>query len=71
MVDAKCFGSYVHGILDNQAVIDFILKPYVKDAAQTTFDADTFKNRQYDLLAEWLCEHIDIPQIYKILENND
>jgi adenosylcobyric acid synthase len=71
MVDAKCFGSYVHGILDNQAVIDFILKPYIKDADQTIFDADAFKNQQYDLLAAWLREHLDISQIYKILESND
>ncbi len=71
MADAKCFGSYVHGVLDNQAVIDFILRPYLKEADQTTFDADAFKNQQYDLLAAWLREHIDIPQIYKILENND
>lgn len=71
MADAKCFGSYVHGILDNQALIDFILKPYIKEATQTTFDAEVFKNQQYDLLAEWLREHIDISRVYKILQNND
>jgi adenosylcobyric acid synthase len=71
MADNKCFGSYVHGILDNQAVIDFILKPYEKANSQMSFDANKFKNEQYDLLAQWLREHIDIPQIYKILENND
>lgn len=71
MVDAKCFGSYVHGILDNQAVIDFILRPYEKEAGRMTFDAEKFKNGQYDLLAEWLRKHLDIPQIYKILEYND
>lgn len=71
MADAKCFGSYVHGILDNQALIDFILKPYIKEAAQTTFDAEVFKNQQYDLLAEWLREHIDISRVYNILQNND
>lgn len=71
MVDAKCFGSYVHGILDNQSVIDFILAPYLRAEAQTDFDADEFKNKQYDLLAQWLREHIDIPQLYKIMENND
>ncbi len=71
MLDAKCFGSYVHGILDNQAVIDFILSPYLKEAGDINFDADAFKNKQYDLLAEWLREHIDIPQLYKIMKSND
>lgn len=68
MADAKCFGSYVHGLLDNQAVIDFILGPYQKVADNVDFDADDFKNRQYDLLAKWLREHIDIPQLYRIME---
>ena len=71
MADAKCFGSYVHGLLDNQAVIDFILAPYQKETDNVNFDADDFKNRQYDLLAQWLREHIDIPQLYKIMESYD
>ncbi len=71
MADEKCFGSYVHGILDNQSVIDFLLAPYVKAESQTDFNADEFKNKQYDLLAQWLREHIDIPQLYKIMESND
>ena len=71
MADAKCFGSYVHGLLDNQAVIDFILNPYLKGADNIIFDAGDFKNKQYDLLAQWLREHIDIPQLYKIMESYD
>ncbi len=71
MADDKCFGSYVHGILDNQAVIDFILKPYGKDVEKTGQDADAFRNEQYDLLALWLREHIDIPRIYEILKSDD
>ncbi len=71
MVDAKCFGSYIHGILDNQAVIDFILSSYQQVAGDKNFDADAFKNEQYDLLAQWLREHINIPQLYKIMERND
>lgn len=71
MVDSKCFGSYMHGILDNQPVIDFILNPYRKDEEKVTLDLEKFKNEQYDLLAEWLRKHIDIGQIYNILGNND
>lgn len=71
MVDDKCFGSYVHGILDNPAVIDFILRPYRKEADQIAFDSARFKNEQYEMLAEWLREYLDIPQIYKILGKDD
>lgn len=71
MVDSKCFGSYVHGILDNNAVIDFILQPYINKTEVSDFDADEFKNEQYDLLAKWLREYVDIPQLYKIMECDD
>ncbi|MDE6342690.1 MAG: cobyric acid synthase [Muribaculaceae bacterium] len=71
MADDKCFGSYVHGLLDNQAVIDFILGQYQKDTDNMNFDADDFKNKQYDLLAQWLRRYIDIPLLYKIIERYD
>lgn len=71
MVDGQCFGTYVHGILDNTAVIEFILKPFIKRNMAETFNPVTFKNRQYDLLADWLREYIDIPKIYEILSYND
>lgn len=71
MADARCFGSYVHGMLDNEAVIDFILKPFVAAGSKVDFDAEKFRNEQYDLLADWLREHIDIKQLYKIMESDD
>lgn len=71
MVDGKCFGSYVHGILDNPAVIDFILNPFEDRGDKVDFDAESFKNEQYDLLAKWLRQYIDIPELYKIMERND
>jgi adenosylcobyric acid synthase len=71
MVDGKCFGSYVHGILDNPAVIDFILSPFEDRGDTVDFDAESFKNEQYDLLAQWLRQYIDIPELYKIMGRND
>ena len=29
-VNQKCMGSYIHGILDNQAFIDYLLEPYAE-----------------------------------------
>ena len=30
-VNQKCMGSYIHGILDNQAFIDYLLEPYAEN----------------------------------------
>lgn len=71
MIDEKCFGSYIHGILDNTSVIDFILKPFQAIGQTTSFDASAFKEKQYDLLADWLRTYIDIPLLYKIMDDDD
>lgn len=76
MADERCFGSYLHGILDNAAVIDHLLKPYLSEESKGEdsregFDAQAFRENQYDLLAEWLREYIDIPRLYKIMEEDD
>lgn len=71
MVDEKCFGSYVHGILDNPAVIDFVLKPYENGVEKTDFDVKSFREEQYDLLAHWIRMNVDISRLYKIMESDD
>ena len=69
-VDGKCMGSYIHGILDNTAFIDFLLEPHKAklDAAASSFDYHAFKEQQYDLLAEHVRGHVDVPLLYKILK---
>ncbi len=71
MVDGRCFGTYIHGLLDNAAVIDFLLQPFRKDNKREEFDFSVFRQQQYDLLADWLREYVDIPQLYKIMSQND
>jgi adenosylcobyric acid synthase len=68
MAGPRCFGSYLHGLLDNQPVIDYILKPYDRGGECVVFDASEFKERQYDLLADWLRKHMDIQRLYEIME---
>lgn len=68
MAGPRCFGSYLHGLLDNQPVIDYILKPYDRGGECVVFDAAEFKERQYDLLADWLRKHMDIQRLYEIME---
>ncbi|MDE6117865.1 MAG: cobyric acid synthase, partial [Duncaniella sp.] len=71
-----CMGSYIHGILDNQEVIDFLLHPYVDSAVSvesstTSQDYAAYKESQYDLLAERLREYVDIQQLYRIMEGDN
>lgn len=68
MVGERCFGTYLHGILDNKEVIDYLLRPYMKDSAESEAeDYREFKERQYDLLADRIREYVDIPQLYDII----
>lgn len=66
--DDKCMGTYIHGILDNAPFIDYLLAPYAGESRRTEFDYREFKRRQYDLLADHVRKYVDIPAIYKILE---
>ena len=69
-VDAKCMGSYIHGILDNPAFIDRLLAPHSAKLAQaaTTFDYHAFKETQYDRLADHVRKYVDVPLLYDILK---
>ena len=74
MVDATCMGTYIHGILDNPEFIDFLLEPFADKFSETaeTFDYHRFKEEQYDMLAEHVRKHVDMPLIYQILtESHD
>jgi len=65
-----CIGTYIHGFLDNAAVIDFLLRGKTGEKVSAQSYAD-FKNQQYDLLADHVRRYVDIPQLYKILQGDD
>lgn len=69
--DRTCMGTYVHGILDNPSVIDYLLEPFADKLKETTFDYKAFKEEQYDKLAAHIRKHVDLPLIYQILTDND
>ena len=62
-----CIGTYIHGFLDNQSVIDYLLGTKQPVAAQ---NADSFKNEQYNKLAAHVRQHVDIQRIYDILSHD-
>ncbi len=69
MENKNCMGTYIHGFLDNQPVIDYILKPFaLKADGGKNETAEEFKNRQYDLLAEHVRKHIDIDKLINIMK---
>lgn len=68
MVSPTCMGTYIHGILDNQPFIEFLLEPHIqKTKSLETFDYHKFKEQQYDKLAEHVRKHLNIPLVYDIL----
>lgn len=73
MADSRTFGTYIHGILDNRAVTDMLLEPYLdrtdKQGAMT--DYRTYRESQYDAWADLLRESLDIPLLYDIMTSND
>ncbi|MBQ9677660.1 MAG: cobyric acid synthase [Prevotella sp.] len=67
-VDAHCMGTYVHGILDNAPFIDELLRPFGEKLQDTkAFDYQAYKERQYDLLAEHIRQHVDISAVYRMM----
>ena len=71
-VSPKCMGTYVHGILDNAPFVDFLLSPFKEkmELADKPFDYKAFKEEQYDKLARHVRQHVDMKQIYQILNND-
>lgn len=72
LVDRTCMGTYIHGILDNAAFIDYLLEPFAgKVKERSTFDYQAFKEQQYDKLADHVRAHVNLPLVYQILKQHD
>ena len=68
-VNNKCMGTYIHGILDNTAVIDYILQPYMDRLEDNShFNYAEYKEEQYDKLAAHIRRYVDVEYVYKILK---
>ena len=67
----RCWGSYMHGILDNPAVLDNLAEGFDTETTTGPFDYAAFKEEQYDKLADHVRQHVNLPLIYKILTDNN
>lgn len=66
---SKCFGTYIHGILDNQIVIDCLLEPYADKLNEKPMSLAEFKEQEYNKLADHVRKHVKMDVLYKILKN--
>ena len=73
LVNDKCMGTYVHGILDNAPFVNFLLRPYAEKIEQGArpFNYQVFKEEQYNRLADHVRHHVDMERIYKIIKNEE
>ncbi|GAF04164.1 cobyric acid synthase [Saccharicrinis fermentans DSM 9555 = JCM 21142] len=65
-VNEKCWGSYFHGILDNQVVINELLGEF--GVENHDFDYVEYKEKNYDQLADYIRQYMDLDYIYKLLK---
>ena len=67
MLHDRCWGTYIHGILDNSIVVDDLLRPYSDKIGHTTFDYSRFKEQQYDKLADHFRQYVNMDLLYNEL----
>ncbi|WP_196888706.1 cobyric acid synthase [Aureivirga sp. CE67] len=62
----NCWGTYMHGILDNEVVINDILKPFQEE--EIFFNYKEYRVENYQKLADLLEESLNFDQILKDME---
>ncbi|MCH5212379.1 MAG: cobyric acid synthase [Oscillospiraceae bacterium] len=70
---ANVYGSYIHGIFDNEAVTKAIIsalmeKKGINPSGLKTFSMREYKEKQYDILADAVRNALDMDMVYKIIE---
>ena len=70
-LDDHCWGSYMHGILDNPSVLDMLANELDTKTDNKPFDYAAFKEEQYDKLAELVRKHMDLKYIYDSLAKSE
>jgi adenosylcobyric acid synthase len=76
-VSGNCLGTYIHGILDNQQFIDWMIKDKLEETQclasenpkpDTTLESyKSFKDEQYNRLADHVRKYVDVERIMKVM----
>ena len=63
----------MHGILDNAAFVDELLKPFAGKFSSDapSFDYQAYKEEQYNKLADHVRRYVDMERVYQILSAHD
>lgn len=67
-IDSKTWGTYLHGVLDNGAVIRQILESNNFTGEIETFDYKSFKEEQYNKLADHVRKHTNMDLFYELIK---
>jgi adenosylcobyric acid synthase len=65
-LNAKTWGTYLHGIFDNAEIVKTVLAEWGKDNKNLQ-DFQQFKEQQYDKLANLLRKYVDIKYVYETM----
>jgi adenosylcobyric acid synthase len=66
-LNPRTWGTYLHGIFDNEIVVNQVLLQAGLKKQITIQDYASFKNQQYNKLAQWIRENVNLNVIYKSL----
>ena len=67
----NCFGTYLHGILDNAEFVDQLIQPYLKEKSeQPPFDYFKFKEEQFNKLADHVRENVNMELVYEMIKTD-
>ena len=67
------YGTYVHGIFDRKEIAEAVIKTLADKKGVTAgneilLDYSSFKEKEYDKMADILREHLDMDKIYGMLK---
>lgn len=73
--NGNVYGTYVHGIFDNGEIVTAIVETIAKSKGveidiNAEADYESFKDSQYELLANEMRKHMDIGAIYRMLNDS-
>ncbi len=72
-LDKDVYGTYIHGIFDKEKIADTVLRALCKKKGiayegGTILDYASFKEKEYDRMADVLREHLNMEEIYGMLK---
>lgn len=67
-LNPQTWGTYIHGIFDNQEVVNSILNENGFNDINTKFDYSAFKNEQYNKLADLIRQNVNLEYIYSTMQ---